>query len=147
MYPWCLELCLAQGRHSMNISWIRSLFVSYVNISTANAYIAFLKLIYFWLSWSSWASLGAQLVKNLPAMQETSVWFPGSGKSPEDGIGYPLQYAWASLLTQMVKNPSPERETWARSLGWEEPPEEGMATYSGILAWRIPMDRGAWQAT
>ena len=22
-----------------------------------------------------------------------------------------------------------------------------METYSGILAWRIPMDRGAWQAT
>ena len=24
--------------------------------------------------------------------------------------------------------------------------EEGMATYSSILAWRIPMGRGAWQA-
>ena len=27
------------------------------------------------------------------------------------------------------------------------PPEEGMATHSSILSWRIPMDRGAWQAT
>ena len=32
-------------------------------------------------------------------------------------------------------------------LGWEDPLEEDMATYSGILAWRIPMDRGAWQDT
>ena len=32
------------------------------------------------------------------------------------------------------------------TLGWEDPLEEGMATYSSILAWRIPMDRGAWQA-
>ena len=24
--------------------------------------------------------------------------------------------------------------------------EEGSATHSGILAWRIPMDRGAWRA-
>ena len=24
-------------------------------------------------------------------------------------------------------------------------PEEGMATHSSILAWRIPMDRGAWR--
>ena len=24
--------------------------------------------------------------------------------------------------------------------------EEGTATHSGILAWRIPMDRGPWQA-
>ena len=47
----------------------------------------------------------------------------------------------------MVKNLHATRETWVRSLGWEDPLEEGMATYSSILAWRIPMDRGAWQAT
>ena len=29
----------------------------------------------------------------------------------------------------------------------EDPLEEGMATHSSILAWRIPKDRGAWQAT
>ena len=43
----------------------------------------------------------AQLVKNLPAMQET-------------------------------------HETQVHFLGWEDPLEEGMATYSSILAWRIP---------
>ena len=32
-------------------------------------------------------------------------------------------------------------------LGWEDPLENEMATHSSILAWRIPMDRGAWQAT
>ena len=32
-------------------------------------------------------------------------------------------------------------------VGWEDPLEEGMATHSSILAWRIPMHRGAWQAT
>ena len=31
---------------------------------------------------------------------------PGSGKSPGEGIGYPLQYSWASLVAQLVKNPS-----------------------------------------
>ena len=40
----------------------------------------------------------ASVVMNLPAIQETQVWF----------------------------------------LGWEDPLEEGMATYSSILAWRIP---------
>ena len=34
-----------------------------------------------------------------------------------------------------------------RSLDWEDPLEEGTATDSSILAWRISMDRGAWQAT
>ena len=32
-------------------------------------------------------------------------------------------------------------------VGWADPLEEGMATHSSILAWRNPMDRGAWQAT
>ena len=52
----------------------------------------------------------------------------------------------AFLVAQMVKNPPAMRETWVQSLGWEDPLEEGMATYSSILAWRIPMDRGAWWA-
>jgi len=43
----------------------------------------------------------------------------------------------------MVKNPPAFKETWVRSLHWEDPLEEGMATHSSILAWRIPMDRGA----
>ena len=33
----------------------------------------------------------------------------------------------------------------ALGLDWEDPLEEGMATLSSILAWRIPMDRGAWR--
>jgi len=31
--------------------------------------------------------------------------------------------------------------------GSEDPLEKEMAMYSSILAWRIPMDRGAWWAT
>ena len=30
---------------------------------------------------------------------------PGSGRSPAEGIGYPLQYSWASLVAQTVKDP------------------------------------------
>ena len=37
-------------------------------------------------------------------------------------------------------------ETQVQSLGQEDPLEDSMATYSSILAWRIPMDRGAWRA-
>ena len=42
-------------------------------------------------------------------------------------------------MAQMVKNLPEMRETWVGSLGWEDPLEEGMATYSSILAWRIPV--------
>ena len=38
-------------------------------------------------------------------------------------------------------------ETWVRFLGWEDLLEEGMATHSNIRAWRVPKDRGTWQAT
>ena len=53
---------------------------------------------------------------------------------------------WASLVAQMLKNPSTMRETWVQSMGLEYPLEVGMATHSSILAWRIPMDKGAWRA-
>ena len=49
-------------------------------------------------------------------------------------------------MTLMIKNPSAMQETWVQSLSWEDPLEEGTATHSSILAWRIPVDRGAWQA-
>ena len=71
---------------------------------------------------------------------------PGSGSSPGEGIGYPLQYSWASLVAQTVQNPPAMWETWVCSLGWEDPLEEGMAAHYSILAWRILMDQGAWWA-
>ena len=46
----------------------------------------------------------------------------------------------------MIKNLPTMQDTWVRSLGRKDPLEKGMATHSGILAWRIPMDRGAWWA-
>ena len=46
-----------------------------------------------------------------------------------------------------VKNPPAMQETRVLFLDWEDPLEEGMATQSSTLAWRIPMDRGVWQAT
>ena len=53
----------------------------------------------------------------------------------------------ASLMAQLIKNLPAMWETWVRSLGCEDPLEEGMANCSNILAWKIPMDRGTWQAT
>ena len=63
---------------------------------------------------------------------------PGLGRSPEEGIGYPLQYSSAFLVAQLVKNPPVMQETWVLSLGWDDPVEKEKATYSSILAYRIP---------
>ena len=37
---------------------------------------------------------------------------PGWGRSPGEGIGYPLQYSWNSLVAQLVNNPPTIQETW-----------------------------------
>ena len=60
---------------------------------------------------------------------------PGLGRSPGEGIGYPLQYSWASLVAQLVKNPPAMWETWLGSLGWEYSLEKEKVTHSSILAW------------
>ena len=52
-----------------------------------------------------------QLVKNLSAMQETSVQFLGQ-EDPWRSDSYPLQYSWVSLVAQLVKNPPAMWETW-----------------------------------
>ena len=49
-------------------------------------------------------------------------------------------------MAQIVKHLPAMRETWVQSLGWENPLEKEMATHFSILAWRIPVDRGAWWA-
>ena len=59
---------------------------------------------------------------------------PESGRSPREGLGYPLQYSWASLVAQLVKNPPAMQ---VQFLGWEDPLEKGKAVYS-VLHWRIP---------
>ena len=45
----------------------------------------------------------------------------------------------ASLVAQMVKNPPAMQKTQVQSLGQEDNLKKGMATHSGILAWRIPL--------
>ena len=50
-------------------------------------------------------------------------------------------------VAQLVKNLAAVQETWVQSLGLGRSLEKEMATHSTILAWRIPMNRGAWWAT
>ena len=57
-----------------------------------------------------------------------------------------LYSVWDSTVAQLGKNPPAMLEAWVWSLGQEDPLEEGMTTHSSILAWRIPIDRGAWRA-
>ena len=55
----------------------------------------------------------AQMVKNLPAMQETPGLTPGSGRFPGEGNGYPLQYS-------CLENPMDRGAWWATFQGVAE---------------------------
>ena len=85
------------------------------------------------MSASLFSSAGKEFICN--AGDPSSI--PGLGRSPGEGIGYPLQY-WASLVAQLVKSLAAMWETWVRSLDSEDLLEKGKATHSSILAWRIP---------
>ena len=81
----------------------------------------------------------AQLVKSLPAMQETWVQSLGWGDPLEKGKATNSSVLQLALLVvQTVKNLPAMQETWVQSLGWKDPLEKGKTTYSSILACRIP---------
>ena len=92
-------------------------------------------------------SLAAQLEKNLPAIWETWVQSLGWEDPPEEGMTTHSSILGLPWWFRQWKNLPAIWETWVQSLGWEDPLEEDMATHSSNLAWRVPMDRGAWQAT
>ena len=72
----------------------------------------------------------------------------GSGRSPGEGIGYPLQYSWASFVAQLVKNPPAMWETCLGSIpGLGRSPGEGNCYPLQYSCLENSLDRGAWQAT
>ena len=80
-------------------------------------------------------SLIAQLVKNLPAMQEIPGSIPGSGRSAGEGMGYPLEYSWASLV---AGEESACNAGYLGSIhGLGRSPGEWKGHPSSVLSWRI----------
>ena len=88
----------------------------------------------------------------MPLKNDLNADFPGGpeAKAPHSqcrGPGLvPGQGPGASLVAQTVKNPPVVRRTWVRSVVREDPLEDAMVTHPSILAWKIPMHGGAWQA-
>ena len=72
------------------------------------------------------------------------LWFTGSQRVGPDWV---TELNWTEPWKQLVKNLPAMQETLIQFLGWEDPLEKGTAIHSSILAWRIPIDRGAWGTT
>ena len=70
----------------------------------------------------------------------SSAWKAGEAKKilRHVKIGTKIHNIWASLVAQ-----TEESSYNVGHLDWKDPLEEGMVTHYNILAWRIPMDRGA----
>ena len=76
----------------------------------------------------------------------------GSGLWTRGQLAISLCVCWASQVVLVVKKKNPPADAgYIRDEGsipgWEDPLRKSMATHSTILAQRIPMDRGTWQAT
>ena len=68
---------------------------------------------------------------------------PGRGQQP-------LTIRQCLRPSSFISSPPTSNFSWVsqvQSLGQEDPLERDMATHSSILAWKNPMDRGAWRAT
>ena len=70
----------------INLCYLQSCFIGHLLTADSN------KMIIYYLLNLSRASLVAQTIKNLPAMQETQVQTPGLGRSPGEGNVNPLQH-------------------------------------------------------
>ena len=118
--------------------------VNYYNrlVKIYNSFVIEHEVRFQQFAWNHFSSAGKQCA--CIAADPGSI--PGAGRSPGEGISYPLQYSWASLVAQMVKNPPAMQENWVWALGWKDPLEKSMATHSSVLAWKISMNRGAWRA-
>ena len=60
---------------------------------------------------------------------------PGLGRSPGEGIGYPLQYSWASLVAQLVKKSAHKAGAMGSIPGLGRSPGDGKGysrQYSGL---------------
>ena len=127
-----------------NVQFIIKLFIipMYSYILSNNAHKSDSICVHFLISHDfkckSWDFPDSSADKESACNAEDPNSIPGPGRSPGEGIDYPLQYSWAFLVIQTVKNPPTIQETWVWSLNWEDPLEKGKATHSSILASRIP---------
>ena len=87
-------------------------------------------------------ALASEFLSIAPPEKSRETFFWSTKRYERDFPGGSVQ----SLVAQMVKRLPTMPETRVQSLGWEDLLEKEVATHSSILAWRIPMDRGAWLA-
>ena len=83
----------------------------------------------------SWASLVAQLVKNLPAMGETWVWSLGWKDSLEKGKAHPFQYSGLENSMNCIFHGVTKSQIWLRDFHFHFLSLQSLPTFPGL--WSI----------
>ena len=92
---------------------------------------SFILLHVLWLTHLHWTSLVAQMVKRLPTVQDSGS-IPGSGRSPGEGNGNPLQYS-------CLENPMDGRAWRLQSMGSQRVRHNWATSLSLSLLYNIPL--------
>ena len=140
----CIRKLLHSGTPSFIAPYRKLCFVLFINQSfaeTLQAAVCTRKLLHS--GTPSFIAIYNSVGKESACNAGDAGSIPGLGRTRGESIGYPFQCSWDSLVVHTVKNLPAMQETWVPYLAWEDPLEESMATHPRILAWRIPMDRGA----
>ena len=114
-------------QHSMGSSWLASGLQNFLCIKSLKFFFFFSPEVLF-----GWIRDGVYIALD-------------SGRNLSK-IDRHLLRPGAFQVAEVVKKSPCIAEDQGLILGWEDTLEKGMATHSSILAWRIPMDRGAWWA-
>ena len=94
--------------YNRNESEKDSFIYNYIYIYISIYIKIYIYIIYIYI----WDFPGSSASKESACNAEDSGLIPGLGRSPEEGVGYPLQYSWAALVAQTIKNLPAMRETW-----------------------------------
>ena len=125
----CFLTCIQIFQDAGKVVWYSHLlknFPQFVVIHTVKGSKAEVD-VFLELSWHLsafiWISLVPQLVKNLPAIQETQAWFLGQEDHLEKGRAtYSLQYSWAQMVRIHLQCGSLGVSPWVGKIPWRRLP-------------------------
>ena len=121
------------------------IFVNLINMCLEVFHLGFILFGTLWVSWT-WVIISFPILGKFSTIISSNIFswsfFLFSSETPMIlMLGSLILSQRSFLVAQRLKSLPGIQETRVQSLGWEDSLEKEMATYSSILAWRIPGTR------